>query len=229
MIATRSVTHNQALETVPVFTCCGEFFFINVTGQHRHSGAGLAPMMQDMFPEDALGSRWRLVSLISGGVQRGRTILLGVAYPDYIGLRHCDTCTSLLRGPGRPVPADSAAGGEASNWSVFLASLFVVFTMYDSGFATIRISRRPCSTSLEAVGAIHWRAAVRAGLPPPAAGPADHHRAVWRTKPKPRWPRRAPGNPHLRYAHSKCWRQLLSIDFVLTRYLVRPLRSVKAS
>jgi MFS family permease len=129
MIADRSVTRNQAIQTVQFFLLWG-ILFINVT-----AGIGIlaqaSPMMQDMFHQTALQAA-AVVSLISIFNASGRFLWASVS--DYIGRRNTYTIFFVVQFVLFLLIPRLAASG---NWLVFEASLFTVFTMYGGGFATI--------------------------------------------------------------------------------------------
>ena len=129
MIATTSVSRNAALRT-PQFYLLWGILCINVT-----AGIGIlaqaSPMMQDMFERTPIEAA-AVVSLISLFNAGGR--FLWASGSDYIGRRNTYTIffavqfVLFLLIPG--------LAGRGSWWA-FQASLFVVFTMYGGGFATI--------------------------------------------------------------------------------------------
>jgi MFS family permease len=129
MIADRSVSRNEAIQTVQFFLLWG-ILFINVT-----AGIGIlaqaSPMMQDMFHRTALQAA-AVVSLISIFNASGRFLWASVS--DYIGRRNTYTIFFAVQFILFLLIPRLAASG---NWSVFEASLFIVFTMYGGGFATI--------------------------------------------------------------------------------------------
>jgi MFS transporter, OFA family, oxalate/formate antiporter len=129
MIADRSVTRNQAIQTVQFFLLWG-ILFINVT-----AGIGIlaqaSPMMQDMFHQTPLQAA-AVVSLISIFNASGRFLWASVS--DYIGRRNTYTIFFVVQFVLFLLIPRLAASG---NWIVFEASLFTVFTMYGGGFATI--------------------------------------------------------------------------------------------
>ena len=129
MIADRSVSRNEAIQTVQFFLLWG-ILFINVT-----AGIGIlaqaSPMMQDMFHRTALQAA-AVVSLISIFNASGRFLWASVS--DYIGRRNTYTIFFVVQFVLFLLIPRLAASG---NWSVFEASLFIVFTMYGGGFATI--------------------------------------------------------------------------------------------
>jgi MFS family permease len=129
MITDRSVSRNQAVQTVQFYLLWG-ILCINVT-----AGIGIlaqaAPMAQDMFSKTAKEAAV-LVSLISIFNAGGR--FLWASGSDYIGRRNtysiffaAQLVLFLL------IPGFAARG----QWLIFEASLFIVFTMYGGGFATI--------------------------------------------------------------------------------------------
>jgi|KBSMisStandDraft_5_1062788.scaffolds.fasta_scaffold43570_1 MFS family permease len=129
MIATTSVTRDQAIRT-PQFYLLWAMLCINVT-----AGIGIlaqaSPMMQDMFGRTPLEAA-AVVSLISLFNAGGR--FLWASGSDYIGRRNTYLIFFVVQvGLFLLIPRLAADG----NWWVFQASLFVVFTMYGGGFATI--------------------------------------------------------------------------------------------
>ena len=160
MIADRSVTRNDAIQTVQFFLLWG-ILFINVT-----AGIGIlaqaSPMMQDMFHRTPLEAA-AIVSLISIFNASGR--FLWASASDYIGRRTtyaiffvAQFIIFLL------IPGLASSG----NWVAFEAALFAVFTMYGGGFATIPAFLADIFGP-DNVGAIHgalltaWSAAAVAG------------------------------------------------------------------
>jgi MFS family permease len=135
--------------------------FINVT-----AGIGIlaqaSPMMQDMFGRTALEAA-SVVSIISLFNAGGRFVWASTS--DFIGRRAtylvffvAQTALFLL------IPRLAASG----QWLAFQACLFVVFTMYGGGFATIPAYLADIYGA-EYVGAIHgalltaWSAAAVVG------------------------------------------------------------------
>src|SRR5262245_20951237 len=129
MIADRSVARNDAIRT-PQFYLLWGILFINVT-----AGIGIlaqaSPMMQDMFRRTPLeaGVVVSLISLFNAG---GR--FMWASGSDYIGRRNTYTIFFVTQFFLFLLIPQLAASG---NWWLFQASLFVVFTMYGGGFATI--------------------------------------------------------------------------------------------
>ena len=160
MIADRSVTRNEAIQT-PQFFLLWCILFINVT-----AGIGIlaqaSPMMQDMFHRTALQAA-AVVSLISIFNASGR--FLWASGSDYIGRRNTYTVFFVAQFVLFLLIPRLAASG---NWAVFQASLFTVFTMYGGGFATIPAFLADIF-SPDNVGAIHgalltaWSAAAVVG------------------------------------------------------------------
>src|ERR1043166_3720348 len=129
MITDRSVSRNQAIRTVQFYLLWG-ILFINVT-----AGIGIlaqaSPMMQDLFQRTPLQAGV-IVSLISIFNAGGR--FLWASGSDYIGRRNTYTIFFVVQFfLFLFIPRLAATG----NWALFEASLFVVFTMYGGGFATI--------------------------------------------------------------------------------------------
>jgi MFS family permease len=160
MIADRSVSRNEAIRT-PQFYLLWGILFINVT-----AGIGIlaqaSPMMQDMFQRTPLeaGAVVSLISLFNAG---GR--FMWASGSDYIGRRNTYTIFFVTQFFLFLLIPTLAASG---NWWLFQASLFVVFTMYGGGFATIPAFLADIFGP-QNVGAIHgalltaWTAAAIAG------------------------------------------------------------------
>ena len=129
MITDRSRTRNQALGRVQFYLLWG-ILFINVT-----AGIGIlaqaSPMMQDLFQKTPLQAAG-VVSLISIFNAGGR--LFWASCSDFIGRRNTYLVFFAVQFVLFLFIPGLAAGG---NWGLFEASLFVVFTMYGGGFATI--------------------------------------------------------------------------------------------
>ena len=129
MIATASVSRNAALRT-PQFYLLWGILCINVT-----AGIGIlaqaSPMMQDMFKRTPIEAA-AVVSLISLFNAGGR--FLWASGSDYIGRRNTYTIFFVVQFVLFLLIPGLAGRG---NWWAFQASLFVVFTMYGGGFATI--------------------------------------------------------------------------------------------
>jgi len=129
MIADRSVSRNDAIQTAQFFLLWS-ILFINVT-----AGIGIlaqaSPMMQDMFHRTALQAA-AVVSLISIFNAAGRFLWASVS--DYIGRRNTYTIFFVVQFVLFLLIPRLAASGS---WGAFEASLFIVFTMYGGGFATI--------------------------------------------------------------------------------------------
>lgn len=160
MIASRSVSRDAAIRT-PQFYLLWGILFINVT-----AGIGIlaqaSPMMQDMFGRTPLeaGAVVSLISIFNAG---GRFAWASAS--DYIGRRNTYAIFFLLQlGLFLVIPGLAAAG----QWWMFQASLFLVFTMYGGGFATIPAFLADIFGP-QNVGAIHgavltaWSAAAIAG------------------------------------------------------------------
>ena len=207
----KSLTRNAALET-PQFYLLWSILFINVT-----AGIGIlaqaSPMMQDMFrktPAEAAA----VVSLISVFNAGGRFFWASLS--DYIGRRNTYTTFFVVQvGLFLLIPRLAASG----SWGVFLASLFVVFTMYGGGFATIPAFLADLFGE-GSVGAIHgalltaWSAAA-------VAGPLIITELSNRAKAA-----LAPGASHVHIYDGplQVLAGLLAVGFLIT-LLVRPLRS----
>jgi MFS family permease len=160
MIATTSVTRNQAVSTLQFFLLWG-ILFINVT-----AGIGIlaqaSPMMQDMFGRTPVQAA-AVVSIISLFNASGR--FMWASGSDYIGRRNTYTIFFVLQVMLFLLIPGFAARGQ---WLLFQISLFVIFTMYGGGFATIPAFLADIFGP-ENVGAIHgalltaWSAAAIAG------------------------------------------------------------------
>ena len=129
MIATSSVSRNEAIRT-PQFYLLWGILFINVT-----AGIGIlaqaSPMMQDMFKRTPLQAA-AVVSIISLFNAGGRFIWASGS--DYIGRRNTYTVFFVAQFILFLMIPGLAANGQ---WWLFQISLFIVFTMYGGGFATI--------------------------------------------------------------------------------------------
>jgi len=160
MIAASSVSRNAAIRT-PQFYLLWGILFINVT-----AGIGIlaqaSPMMQDMFGRTPLeaGAVVSLISLFNAG---GRFAWASAS--DYIGRRTTYAIFFVAQLALFLVIPGLAA---SRNWWLFQASLFLVFTMYGGGFATIPAFLADIFGPAN-VGAIHgavltaWSAAAVAG------------------------------------------------------------------
>jgi MFS family permease len=129
MITDVSVSRNQALQH-PQFYLLWGMLFINVT-----AGIGIlaqaSPMMQDMFHRTPIQAA-AIVSLISIFNAGGRFVWASAS--DYIGRRNTYLIFFVTQfGLFLLIPGLAASGG----WVLFQVALFVVFTMYGGGFATI--------------------------------------------------------------------------------------------
>jgi len=154
------VTRNEAIRTHQFWLLWG-ILFINVT-----AGIGIlaqaSPMMQDMFTKTAVQAA-AIVSIISLFNAGGR--FLWASGSDYIGRRNTYTIFFVAQ-----FALFLAIPGMASNgqWEIFEASLFIIFTMYGGGFATIPAFLADLFGT-DNVGAIHgalltaWSAAAVVG------------------------------------------------------------------
>jgi MFS family permease len=160
MISDRSITRNEAVRTVQFYLLWG-ILFINVT-----AGIGIlaqaSPMMQDMFLKTPIQAA-AVVSFISLFNAGGRFFWASLS--DYIGRRNTYIIFFLVQaGLFVLIPALATRG----DWVAFQAALFVIFTMYGGGFATIPAFLADMFGP-ENVGAIHgalltaWSAAAIAG------------------------------------------------------------------
>jgi MFS family permease len=160
MMTSVSVSRNRAL-TTPQFYLLWGVLFINVT-----AGIGIlaqaSPMMQDMFRKTALEAG-AVVSLISIFNASGRFFWASLS--DYIGRRNTYLTFFLVQPLLFVLIPGFASDGR---WVPFEMALFVVFTMYGGGFATIPAFLADLFGA-ENVGAIHgslltaWSAAAIAG------------------------------------------------------------------
>lgn len=215
MIATTSLTRNAALRT-PQFYLLWGILFINVT-----AGIGIlaqaSPMMQDLFQKTPLAAA-AVVSLISLFNAGGR--FFWASCSDYIGRRNTYVTFFVVQfGLFLLIPGFAAQG----NWVLFEASLFVIFTMYGGGFATIPAFLADLFGT-DNVGAIHgsvltaWSAAA-------VAGPVIITELSNRAKAA-----LAPGESkiHIYDTPLEVLAALLAVGFMLT-LLVRPVRKSSAS
>ena len=129
MIASTSVTRDEAIRTLQFYLLWG-ILFINVT-----AGIGIlaqaSPMMQDMFKRTPIQAA-AVVSIISLFNAGGRFIWASGS--DYIGRRNTYTVFFVAQFILFLMIPGLAADGQ---WWLFQISLFIVFTMYGGGFATI--------------------------------------------------------------------------------------------
>jgi MFS family permease len=210
MITTVSVTRNEALRTVQFYLLWG-ILFINVT-----AGIGIlaqaSPMMQDLFDKTPVEAA-AVVSVISLFNAGGR--FLWASGSDYIGRRNTYAIFFVTQFILFLLIPGIAARGE---WVLFEASLFVIFTMYGGGFATIPAFLADLFGP-DNVGAIHgavltaWSAAAVAG-PVIITELSDRAKAGL-----------APGASivHIYDGPLQVLAALLAFGFVLT-LLVRPLK-----
>ena len=211
MITDSSVSRNQAVSTVQ-FYLLWAILFINVT-----AGIGIlaqaSPMMQDLFqktPKEAAA----VVSIISLFNAGGR--FFWASSSDYIGRRNTYTLFFVVQLVLFLLIPGFAAQGA---WVIFQASLFVVFTMYGGGFATIPAFLADIFGP-ENVGAIHgalltaWSAAAVVG-PVIITELSKQAKAAL-----------APGasKVHIYDTPLQVLAAMLAVGFVLT-LLVRPLRA----
>ncbi len=212
MITDQNLTRNAAIQTVQFFLLWG-ILFINVT-----AGIGIlaqaSPMMQDLFQKTALEAA-AVVSLISLFNAGGR--FFWASCSDYIGRRNTYLVFFVVQIVLFLLIPGFAANGQ---WIVFEAALFVVFTMYGGGFATIPAFLADMFGA-ENVGAIHgviltaWSAAA-------VVGPVIITELSSRAKAS-----LAPGASkiHIYDQPLEVLAAMLAVGFVLT-ILVRPLRRV---
>src|SRR6202167_2648256 len=215
MITNLHFTRNQAIKTVQFYLLWG-ILFINVT-----AGIGIlaqaSPMMQDMFQKTALEAA-AVVSLISLFNAGGR--FFWASFSDYIGRRNTYIVFFVTQVILFLLIPSLAGRGQ---WVIFEAALFVVFTMYGGGFATIPAFLADMFGAHN-VGAIHgvlltaWSAAA-------IAGPVIITELSNRTKAN-----LAPGASkiHIYDQPLEVLAALLAVGFVLT-LLVRPTSSNSAA
>jgi MFS family permease len=210
MMTDRSVTRNEAIQTPQVYLLWG-ILFINIT-----AGIGIlaqaSPMMQDMFNRTALQAA-AVVSLISVFNASGR--FLWASGSDYIGRRNTYVVFFVAQFALFLLIPRLAASG---NWALFQASLFIIFTMYGGGFATIPAFLADIFGP-DNVGAIHgalltsWSAAAVTG---PLIITELSNRAKAALGP-------GADRIHIYDTPLQVLAGLLAVGFVLT-LLVRPLR-----
>jgi MFS family permease len=213
MITDRNLTRNAAIQTVQFYLLWG-ILFINVT-----AGIGIlaqaSPMMQDLFQKTALEAA-AVVSLISLFNAGGR--FFWASFSDFIGRRNTYLLFFVVQVILFLIIPGFALRGQ---WVLFEAALFVVFTMYGGGFATIPAFLADMFGA-ENVGAIHgviltaWSAAAIVG-PVIITELSNQAKASL-----------APGASkiHIYDRPLEVLAALLAAGFVLT-ILVRPLRSQK--
>ena len=209
MITDRNLTRNAAVQTPQFFLLWG-ILFINVT-----AGIGIlaqaSPMTQDMFGKTPLEAA-AVVSLISLFNAGGR--FFWASSSDYIGRRNTYIVFFVVQFILFLTIPGLASRGE---WALFEAALFVVFTMYGGGFATIPAFLADMFGA-ENVGAIHgviltaWSAAAIVG-PFIITQLSDHARANL-----------APGASkiHIYDQPLEVLAMFLAVGFILT-VMVRPL------
>ena len=215
MITSLRLSRNEAIQTVQFYLLWG-ILFINVT-----AGIGIlaqaSPMMQDMFGKTALQAAG-VVSLISLFNAGGR--FFWASFSDYIGRRNTYVVFFVAQVILFLLIPGLAGRGE---WVIFESALFVVFTMYGGGFATIPAFLADMFGA-ENVGAIHgvlltaWSAAA-------IAGPVIITELSSRAKAT-----LAPGASkiHIYDQPLEVLAALLAVGFILT-LLVRPVPGAKTS
>jgi MFS family permease len=210
MISFGSMTRDQAIGTKQFYLLWG-MLFINVT-----AGIGIlsqaSPMIQDMFKRSAVQAA-AVVSMISLFNAGGRFFWASLS--DYIGRRN-----TYLTFFSVQVLLFLLVPFLASNgyWIFFLATLFVIFSMYGGGFATIPAFLADLFGS-ENVGAIHgalltaWSVAAVAGPVIITKLSNDAKAAL------------TPSQSHIHIYDTplRVLAALLSLGFILTA-LVRPMR-----
>ena len=211
MIATSSVTRNQAVSTIAVLSAVGNSVHQR-DRRHRHPRAGVADDAGHVRPHAGRRLRpWFRSSASStpaaGSCGRRAPTTSAGATPT----RSSSSCRSLLF---LLIPGLAARG----QWLLFQISLFIIFTMYGGGFATIPAFLADIFGP-ENVGAIHgalltaWSAAAIAG---PVIITELSNRAKAALPPG--------GNRvHIYDTPLQVLAALLAVGFVLT-LLVRPLK-----
>jgi MFS family permease len=214
VMAETSVTRNYALRT-PQFYLLWGMLFINVS-----AGIGIlaqaSPMMQDMFSKTALQAA-AVVSWMSVFNASGRFFWASTS--DHIGRRNTYLTFFLVQVALFLLIPGWVAGGE---WAIFEIALFVIYTMYGGGFATIPAYRADIF-GVDNVGAIHgslltaWSAAAVVG-PVIITELSNHARAAL-----------APGvsRIHIYDTPLRVLAAMLAVGFILTT-LVRPLKLTKS-
>jgi len=154
----RSLTRNEALRT-PQFYLLWGMLFVNIT-----AGIGIlaqaSPMMQDMFGKTPVEAA-AVVSVISLFNAGGR--FLWASSSDYLGRRNTYAIFFVAQ-----VILFLLIPRLQNEWVWFQVALFVIFTMYGGGFATIPAFLADLFGT-ESVGAIHgailtaWSAAAVTG------------------------------------------------------------------
>jgi MFS family permease len=210
MIATRSVSRNEAIRT-PQFYLLWAFLFINVT-----AGIGIlaqaSPMVQDLFGKTALeaGTVVSIISLFNAG---GR--FFWASSSDYLGRRNTYTLFFATQVALFLLIPGLAAQG---NWVLFEAALFLVVSMYGGGFATIPAFLADIFGP-DNVGAIHG-ATLTAWSAAAIVGPV-----IITELSKQATAALAPGESrvHIYDSPLQVLAGLLAVGFVLT-LLIRPLK-----
>ena len=209
--AEASLTRNAAVRTYQFWLLWG-MLFLNVT-----AGIGIlaqaSPMVQDMFGKTALEAA-AVVSIISLFNAGGRFFWASLS--DYIGRR---MTYFAFFGLGVILFVIIPRVGAAGEWILFQIALYIVFTMYGGGFATIPAFLADMFGPNN-VGAIHgailtaWSAAAIVG-PVIITRLSDSAKAAL-----------VPGESkvHIYDQPLQVLAYLLALGFVLT-LMVRPLRS----
>ncbi len=209
--AEASLTRNAAVRTYQFWLLWG-MLFLNVT-----AGIGIlaqaSPMVQDMFGKTALEAA-AVVSIISLFNAGGRFFWASLS--DYIGRR---MTYFAFFGLGVILFVIIPRVGAAGEWILFQIALYIVFTMYGGGFATIPAFLADMFGPNN-VGAIHgavltaWSAAAIVG-PVIITRLSDSAKAAL-----------VPGESkvHIYDQPLQVLAYLLALGFILT-LMVRPLRS----
>lgn len=205
----RSLTRNEAVRTTQFYLLWG-MLFVNIT-----AGIGIlaqaSPMMQDMFGKTPVEAA-AVVSVISLFNAGGRFFWASLS--DYLGRRNTYAIFFAAQ-----VVLFLLIPGLQNSWIWFQAALFVIFTMYGGGFATIPAFLADLFGT-DNVGAIHgailtaWSAAAITG---PMIITELSNQAKAHLQP-------GESRVHIYDQPLEVLAVLLGIAFVLTM-LVRPLKS----
>jgi MFS transporter, OFA family, oxalate/formate antiporter len=207
----RSLTRNEALRTTQFYLLWG-MLFVNIT-----AGIGIlaqaSPMMQDMFGRTPVEAA-AVVSVISLFNAGGR--FFWASSSDYLGRRNTYAIFFVAQ-----VALFLLIPRLQNEWFWFQAALFVIFTMYGGGFATIPAFLADLFGT-ENVGAIHgailtaWSAAAVTGpmIITELSNQAKAHLRPGESK------------VHIYDQPLQVLAVLLGVAFLLT-LLVRPLKNAK--
>jgi len=209
----RSVTRNRAVRTLQFYLLWG-MLFVNIT-----AGIGIlaqaSPMMQDMFGRTPFEAA-AVVSFISLFNAGGR--FFWASSSDYLGRRNTYAVFFVTQ-----VVLFLLIPRLQNEWLWFEAALFIIFSMYGGGFATIPAFLADLFGP-ENVGAIHgtiltaWSAAAITG---PIIITELSNRAKAHLQP-------GASKVHIYDQPLEVLAVLLGVGFILTM-LVRPLQTSKAA